>query len=217
MLYKLEQHGKPTLFYWQLGAGPLRLLGNCGEVAEMAYAVIDHFSGKNSAPIPDLPEQPAEAAPCYTVPEAISAAQGLDVDRRRLGVTIRSAARAGRIAGAYRTPEGYWRLPVAAFNAWIAEHAEQRRGRPRKEASAAKRIDVDDPAACTVNIYRNVQTGEEYALKRDYLGVAVGAFGPLDYNKGDITIRPDDWSESLGRQIVIDRLLGGYEEVVIGE
>ncbi len=133
MLFKLEQHGKPTEYYWQDGAGPLRQLGTYGEVAEMAYRIVDTLTFGNFAAIPDLPEQPAEAALCYTVPEAVSAAQGLDADKRRLAESIRSAARAGRIAGAYRTPEGYWRLPVAAFNAWIAEHAEQRRGRPRKE------------------------------------------------------------------------------------
>lgn len=142
MLYKLKQDGKPTEYYWQrLNDKAFVLLGEFGEVERL----IDHIEGLINnwdlvLDIPDLPELPAEE-PCYTVPEAVSAAitfeiiNGLNTSRRRLTDSIRSAARAGRITGAYRTPEGYWRLPVAAFNAWIAEHAEQRRGRPRKEAA----------------------------------------------------------------------------------
>ena len=73
MLYKLERNGKATEFYWRLGAGPLRQLGDFGEAAEMAYAVIDHFSGKRTDPIPDLPELPADAPAPFTVPEAVCA------------------------------------------------------------------------------------------------------------------------------------------------
>ena len=138
MLYQLNRQGQATQFVWKQGAGPLRLLGTYGEAAEMAYSIIDHFSGKRTDPIPELTELPeSQLAPFLTVPEAVASAMaaGLDTDKRRLSDSIRSAAREGRIAGAYRTAEGYWRLPVAACNAWIAEHAEQRRGRPRKKAA----------------------------------------------------------------------------------
>ncbi len=265
MLYKLEQHGKATLFYWQHGADPLRFLGTYGEVAEMAYAVIDHFSGKNPAPIPDLPELPADE-PCYTLPEAVSAAYErgyIDIrhnatdnvisavarERRRLTDSIRSAARAGRIAGAYRTPEGYWRLPVAAFNAWIAEHAEQKRGRPRKTTAAERQHVIGEPElryiggyttseaerealeaapehhsiidqldAYTVHIWLNLVSGDMYAVKRDSTGIVVGAVGPLDLAAArQVRVWNVDWSLDLAHTLRVDRILGAYEEVVIGD
>jgi len=133
MLYKLEQHGKATEFYWQRAKDtPVVMLGDLTDIARL----YDRLGYMNA--IPDLPEQPAEATPCYTLPEAVSAAYaaGLGMNKRPITDSIRSAARNGRIKGAYKTPEGYWRLPVAAFNAWVASYAEQRRGRPRKEAAA---------------------------------------------------------------------------------
>lgn len=245
MLYKLEQHGKATQFYWQHGAGPLRQLGNYGEAAEMAYAVIDRFSGKNPAPIPDLPEQLAEAAPCYTLPEAVSAAfrPWLDTSERRLSDSIRSAARNGRIKGAYKTPEGYWRLPVAAFNAWIASYSEQKRGRPRREAAAERekakygawmisiptifpgeyirfyinKTEIDQLDTYTVELWRNRASGELYAVKRDSTGIAVGAFGPLDTAGEGVEIGDVDWSLDLAHTLQIDRILGGYERWEAGE
>ncbi len=157
LLYKLEREGKPTEYVIMPDGGPMINLGDRDQAEGIAHDLLGAIFYPNTYRLPDLPEQPAEAAPCYTLPEAVSAAydrEYIDIrysatdnvldaaarGRRRLTDSIRSAARAGRIKGAYRTPEGYWRLPVAAFNAWIASYSEQRRGRPRKEA-AVKGID----------------------------------------------------------------------------
>lgn len=143
MLFKLTREGQETRFYWQRSSDWAHVyLGNGFELTAI-YEALDAWL-MQQRPIRSLPCPPPDEPEFYTVPEAVSAAQGLDADKRRFSETIRSAARAGRITGAYRTPEGYWRLPVAAFNAWLAEHAEQRRGRPRKEAAAETKTAAND-------------------------------------------------------------------------
>jgi hypothetical protein len=247
MLYKLNRQGQPTQFIWRAdnGKGPALMLGTYGETVEMAERIVDLLTSSVKAPIPEITEHDEMLTPCYTVPEAISAArdQGYQGDKRRFAVTIRSAARAGRITGAYRTDEGYWRLPVAAFNAWLAEHAEQRAGRPRKEAAREERKEskygawmvsiptvfageyirfyinkaaADQLDAYTVEVWRKMLNGELYVIKRDSTGIVVGAFGPLDVGKESVNI-PDnvDWSLDLAHSLQVDRLLGGFETITI--
>jgi hypothetical protein len=228
MLYKLKQEGKPTEYVIMPDGGPMINLGDRDQAEFIAGSLLNSIFYPRSFPLPDLPELPADE-PFYTLPEAVTAAfdRGyIDIrynatdnvisavarERRRLTDSIRSAARAGRIAGAYRTPEGYWRLPVAAFNAWIAEHAEQRRGRPRKEAA----VDVDSLDAYTFELWRNRQTGEQYAIKRDSTGIVVGAIGPFLPGAGDVQIGAVDWSLDLAHTLQADRLLGGYERIAEG-
>lgn len=150
--------------------------------------------------------------------------------------TIRSAAREGRIHGAYKTPEGYWLLPVPSFEAWLAEHAEQKRGRPRKEISKygvwilsiptvfageyirfyVNQTEADQLDAYTVEVWRRIISGEFYLVKRDSTGIVVGAFGPLDVREEFVNLPGViDWSLDLAHTLWLDKALGSYEDVTI--
>lgn len=192
MLYRLERKGQPTKYYWQSGAGPARQLGEAAEITAIWEAIDIWLHSPWS--IPELIAPPPEEPEFFSVPEAVSAAitfeivNGLNTSKRRLTDSIRSAARRGSIAGAYRTAEGYWRLPVAAFNAWLAEHAEQKRGRPRKEAAPVIITRDTSLDTYTVELWRNRISGDQYAIKRDSTGIVVGACGPFPVDAGDVHI-----------------------------
>ena len=124
------------MFAWLDADGYPHLLGTAAQAADL-YAALGAFLLRGELD----PEPIDEFDPAWgqnldiadAVREAIAYGYADDGDEARVADTIRAAARAGRIRKA-RQVNGQWSLPKLTFRGWLVKSADEKRGRPRKDA-----------------------------------------------------------------------------------